>query len=85
MRGAAEAAGRDPKSVEITAGMPDDPAELSALAARGIGRVLVPVTSVAGLKTSARGVEGVLSWVRHHRQIRGPLIPRAILSRPGVA
>ena len=62
VRGAAEKAGRDPKAVEITVSMPDDPAELPALAARGIGRVLVPVTSMAGLKTAARGVEGVLSW-----------------------
>lgn len=62
VRGSAEAAGRDPKSVEITASMPDDPAELPALAAHGVSRVLVPVTSAAGLKRSARGVEGVLSW-----------------------
>jgi probable F420-dependent oxidoreductase len=62
VRGAAESVGRDPASIEITASMPDDPAELPALAARGISRVLVPVTSVAGLKRSAKGVEGVLSW-----------------------
>jgi len=62
VRDAALAAGRDPAAIEITASMPDDPAELPAMAARGIGRVLVPVTSVAGLKRSARGVEGVLSW-----------------------
>jgi probable F420-dependent oxidoreductase len=62
VRDAAEAAGRDPASVEITASMPDDAAELPALAARGIGRVLVPVTGMAGLQTAARGIEGVLSW-----------------------
>jgi probable F420-dependent oxidoreductase len=62
VRGAAEAAGRDPAAVEITASMPDDPADLPALAARGISRVLVPVTSVAGLPRKLRGVEGVLSW-----------------------
>ncbi len=62
VRGAAETAGRDPAAVEITASMPDDPADLPAMAARGISRVLVPVTSVAGLKRTARGVEGVLSW-----------------------
>jgi probable F420-dependent oxidoreductase len=61
-RDAAEAAGRDPASVEITAGMPENPDELPALAASGISRVLVPVTSVAGLKRSAKGIEGVLSW-----------------------
>ena len=62
VRGAAEGAGRDPASIEITASMPDDPAELPALAARGLSRVLVPVTSVAGLAQKVRGVEGVLTW-----------------------
>jgi len=62
VRAAAEAAGRDPASVEITASMPDDPAELPALAARGIGRVLIPVTSGFGLRRRADGIEGVLSW-----------------------
>jgi alkanesulfonate monooxygenase SsuD/methylene tetrahydromethanopterin reductase-like flavin-dependent oxidoreductase (luciferase family) len=62
VRDAAVAAGRDPKSIEITASMPDDPAELPALAARGISRVLVPVTSVTGLQSRAAGIEGVLAW-----------------------
>ncbi len=62
VRGAAKSAGRDPGSIEITASMPDDPDEIPALAARGISRLLVPVTSVAGLKRAAKGVEGVLSW-----------------------
>lgn len=59
---AAEAAGRDPRAIEITASMPDDPAEIPALAARGISRVLVPVTGMGGLKMAARGVDGVLAW-----------------------
>ena len=42
--------------------MPDDPAELPALAARGISRVLVPVTSVTGLRSRAAGIEGVAAW-----------------------
>ena len=62
VRQEAIAAGRDPRDVEITASMPDNLDDLPAMAAAGIGRVLVPVTSVAGLKTSARGVEGILSW-----------------------
>lgn len=62
VRDAAAAAGRDPDAVEITASMPDDPAELTALAARGIRRVLVPVTSVAGLRSRTSGIDGVLSW-----------------------
>ncbi len=59
---AARAAGRDPKDVEITASLPDDLDELPAMAARGISRVLVPVTSVAGLRSKAQGAEGVLAW-----------------------
>ena len=62
VRDSALKAGRDPASIEITASMPDDPAMLSAMAAAGIGRVLVPVTGVAGLKRAVTGVEGVLSW-----------------------
>ncbi len=62
VRDAAEKAGRDPASIEITASMPDDPTMLPAMAAAGISRVLVPVTGVAGLKTAATGIEGVQSW-----------------------
>ena len=62
VRDAAVSAGRAPDAVEITASMPDDPAEIPALAARGISRVLVPVTSVTGLKTRARGLDGVAAW-----------------------
>ena len=62
VRDAAAAADRDPASVEITASMPDDLADLPALAARGISRVLIPVTSGFGLKRRADGIEGVLSW-----------------------
>ncbi len=62
VRSSAIAAGRDPASVEITASMPDDPDQLPAMAAAGIGRVLIPVTGVAGLKSAVSGVDGVLSW-----------------------
>jgi alkanesulfonate monooxygenase SsuD/methylene tetrahydromethanopterin reductase-like flavin-dependent oxidoreductase (luciferase family) len=55
-------AGRDPAALEITVSMPDDPATLPGLAAAGVGRVLVPVTHVAGLKAAATGIDGVLSW-----------------------
>jgi probable F420-dependent oxidoreductase len=61
-RQSAREAGRDPAAVEITVSMPDDPATLPDLAAAGVGRVLVPVTAVAGLKSAATGIEGVLSW-----------------------
>lgn len=62
VRDAAIEAGRDPKVVEITASMPDDLADLPALAARGVSRVLVPVTGVAGLKRVIRGPEDVAAW-----------------------
>src|SRR5438477_7247103 len=39
MRRAAEAAGRDPKAVELTVSAPQDPKEIEALAKRGISRV----------------------------------------------
>jgi alkanesulfonate monooxygenase SsuD/methylene tetrahydromethanopterin reductase-like flavin-dependent oxidoreductase (luciferase family) len=59
---AARAAGRDPKAIEITASLPDDLDELPAMAARGISRVLVPVTSAAGLASRVKGPEAVLGW-----------------------
>jgi alkanesulfonate monooxygenase SsuD/methylene tetrahydromethanopterin reductase-like flavin-dependent oxidoreductase (luciferase family) len=62
VRDSAIEAGRDPKDVEITASMPDDLADLPALAARGVSRVLVPVTGVAGLKKVIRGAEDVRAW-----------------------
>jgi hypothetical protein len=62
VRQSAIEAGRDPRTVEITASIPDDLDTLPAMAAAGISRVLVPVTSVAGLRRAASGVEGVLSW-----------------------
>jgi probable F420-dependent oxidoreductase len=62
VRQGAEEAGRDPAAIEITAGIPDDLETLPALAAAGVRRVLVPVTSVAGLSSAVPGVEDVLSW-----------------------
>ncbi len=62
VRAGAEEAGRDPRSIEITASMPDNLDELPAMAAAGIGRVLVPVTGVAGLQQVIRGPEDVASW-----------------------
>ena len=62
VRDSAIEASRDPKEVEITASMPEDPEELPALAARGVGRVLIPVTGVAGLKRIIRGPQDVLAW-----------------------
>lgn len=62
VRDSAIGAGRDPKEVEITASMPDNLDELAALAQRGVGRVLVPVTGVAGLKRVIRGPDDVAAW-----------------------
>ena len=58
-RRTAEEHGRDPGAIEITVSMPADPAELSALKAAGVGRVLVPVSPMAGLKTMIRSPEDV--------------------------
>lgn len=62
VRDSAIEAGRDPKEVEITASMPEDAEELKSLAALGVGRVLVPVTGVAGLKRIIRGASDVTAW-----------------------
>jgi probable F420-dependent oxidoreductase len=61
VRRAAVKAGRDPASIEITASMPDDPAILPDLAAAGISRVLVPVSTV-GLKQRVNGPEDLARW-----------------------
>ncbi len=61
-RETAAAAGRDPEALEITVGMPDDLAEIPALAALGVSRVLVPVSPMAGLKTAISGPEEALAW-----------------------
>jgi probable F420-dependent oxidoreductase len=61
VRESAEKAGRDPASVEVTASMPDDPAMLPEMAAAGISRVLVPVSTV-GLKQRVNGPEDLAQW-----------------------
>jgi probable F420-dependent oxidoreductase len=59
---AAEAAGRDPASIEITTSLPDDLDEIPALAARGVHRLLVPTTPMAGLPTRIDGPEGARAF-----------------------
>jgi probable F420-dependent oxidoreductase len=69
-RKAAEAAGRDPAKLEITASMPDDVAELDALRRLGVSRVLVPASGGAGLASRIRGPEDLASWtelIERHR------------------
>jgi alkanesulfonate monooxygenase SsuD/methylene tetrahydromethanopterin reductase-like flavin-dependent oxidoreductase (luciferase family) len=62
VRREAEAGGRDPGAVEITASMPEDPAEIPPLAKLGVRRLLVPVSSAAGLKRAVRNVDDLRSW-----------------------
>src|SRR5262249_5289999 len=63
-RKAAEAAGRDPEKLEITASLPDDLAELDALRRLGVTRVLVPATGGAGLPARIRGPEDLAGWTQ---------------------
>ena len=62
MTRAAEAAGRDPKAIELTVSAPADPKDIEALAKRGIARVGVPVSSGAGLPAQVRTPEDVLRY-----------------------
>lgn len=66
MRRAAEAAGRDPDSIEITVSAPDDPAEIAELERRGVHRVLVPVTGLVGLGPQVNDPESVLRYGKEH-------------------
>jgi alkanesulfonate monooxygenase SsuD/methylene tetrahydromethanopterin reductase-like flavin-dependent oxidoreductase (luciferase family) len=62
MRRGAEAAGRDPRSIEITVAAPADPAEIEALARQGIARVAVPVSNAAGLPAQVKTPDDVLRY-----------------------
>ncbi|HEY7205038.1 MAG TPA: LLM class F420-dependent oxidoreductase [Methylomirabilota bacterium] len=64
MRRAAEAAGRDPRSIELTVAAPADPAEIEALARQGITRVTVPVSAAAGLPAQVKTPDDVLRYGR---------------------
>jgi probable F420-dependent oxidoreductase len=64
MRRAAEAAGRDPASVEVTVSAPDDVAELGEVARRGVDRVLVPVTGVVGAGRQVSGLDDIAAYGR---------------------
>jgi probable F420-dependent oxidoreductase len=63
-RRAAAAAGRDPDKLEVTASLPDDLAELEALRALGVTRVVVPAAGGAGLKARIRGPEDLAQWTK---------------------
>jgi probable F420-dependent oxidoreductase len=64
MRRAAEAAGRNPKDVELTVAAPADVGEIEKLAKQGIGRVAVPVSAAAGLPAQVRTPDDVLRYGR---------------------
>jgi probable F420-dependent oxidoreductase len=61
-RKAAQAAGRDPDKLEISASLPDDLAELEGMRKQGVTRVLVPAMGGAGLDARIRGPEDLASW-----------------------
>ena len=62
MTRAAVEAGRDPKTIEITVSAPTEPAEIEALAKRGISRVAVPISSGAGLPAQVKTPDDVLRY-----------------------
>ncbi|HEV3347339.1 MAG TPA: LLM class F420-dependent oxidoreductase, partial [Methylomirabilota bacterium] len=62
MRRAAEAAGRDPKAIEITLAAPTDLAEIETLARQGVARVAVPVSAAAGLPAQVKTPDDVLRY-----------------------
>ena len=62
VRQSARDAGRDPGLVEFTVGLPEALEELPALAKLGVGRVLVPVSGMAGLATVIAGPEDCAKW-----------------------
>jgi probable F420-dependent oxidoreductase len=62
MRRAAAEAGRNPDDIEITVSAPTEPAEIEALARRGVKRVAVPVSGAAGLPAQVRTPDDVLRY-----------------------
>jgi probable F420-dependent oxidoreductase len=61
-RRTASEAGRDPNALEITVSLPDNLDDIPALAAIGVNRILVPVTSMAGLTPVVRSPDDALKW-----------------------
>ena len=61
-RSTAEEHGRDPEQIEITTQLPDDLDEIPALAARGVSRLLVPVSPMAGLATVIANPDDASAW-----------------------
>ncbi|MEZ5409934.1 MAG: LLM class F420-dependent oxidoreductase [Acidimicrobiales bacterium] len=61
-RRTAEEHGRDPDALEITTSVPDDLDDIPALAARGVSRLLVPVSPIAGLATVIQSPDDATRW-----------------------
>lgn len=71
-RRTAEEHGRDPDALEITTSMPTEVSELPELAARGVSRVLVPVSSIAGLDVAIQSPDDCARWadiIDEHRDL----------------
>jgi len=71
VRKTAEENHRDPTSIEVTTSMPDDLSEVSKLAKIGVGRILVPVTGMAGLPPAIQSPEEALSWKNRIEDMAG--------------
>ena len=62
VRSTAEEHGRDPDAIEFTAALPDDLDDIPILAAQGVSRIVVPVTSLTGLSTAIHSPDDALKW-----------------------
>jgi probable F420-dependent oxidoreductase len=58
----AKKAGRDPRSIEITVGLPEKLDDIPRLADLGVSRVLVPASPMAGLKQMISKPADVAQW-----------------------
>ena len=54
--------GRDPATLEITASLPADLADIPAYAKMGVDRILVPVTPTPGMATWIKNPDEALMW-----------------------
>ena len=61
-RRTAEECGRDPDALEITMPMPEDPDDIPNMKARGVDRLVVPVTAMAGMPTLIDSPEDALRF-----------------------
>jgi probable F420-dependent oxidoreductase len=61
-RSTARDSGRDPNALEITVSLPDNLDDIPALAALGVNRILVPVTSMAGLAPVVKTPDDAVKW-----------------------